>query len=409
MLGELSGDLIRPDADVAPTMDREAVQEYVDETHAVIEASPQLDEANTKAAILQSGFLDLLDWEIPTNTRLEYSVNAFGQTYKADYALVLEEAPVAFIEAKGADTPLTDDHDEQLSSYMTNQNVSYGILTNGREYRFFRRLVHRDDVSVQRIADVSLDELPDRTTLVEAYTVDAIESGATEQILERLDELREAHSTLQAEKDALATTIAEELTDTVSESIASFAESRSKELIDGLIADIDAELDNGGPDDGTVKVPDVEGTTPEPGQAEQSHLVGTISRAELDGDEDPRVAVFPMRKSGLQFLKENNAWGFVKAAKEFDYVAMYVSEDVQEIRYVARVKDVVSPDEVELARPAEEYADGEIDAGKLVVRFEPESLYELANPIPFETKYPQSLRYTTLGALREAETTDDLL
>jgi hypothetical protein len=30
-------------------------------------------------------------------------------------------------------------------------------------------------------------------------------------------------------------------------------------------------------------------------------------------------------------------------------------------------------------------------------------------PIPFETKYPQSLRYTTLHESREATTTDDLL
>jgi hypothetical protein len=29
-------------------------------------------------------------------------------------------------------------------------------------------------------------------------------------------------------------------------------------------------------------------------------------------------------------------------------------------------------------------------------------------PIPFETKYPQSLRYTTLHGFREATTTDDL-
>jgi hypothetical protein len=51
----------------------------------------------------------------------------------------------------------------------------------------------------------------------------------------------------------------------------------------------------------------------------------------------------------------------------------------------------------------------EIGEGKMVVRFEPESLYELEDPVPYETKYPQSLQYTTLGALRTAETTDDML
>ena len=45
----------------------------------------------------------------------------------------------------------------------------------------------------------------------------------------------------------------------------------------------------------------------------------------------------------------------------------------------------------------------------MVIRFEPKSLYELEDPVPYETKYPQGLRYTTLGALRSAETTDDML
>jgi hypothetical protein len=41
--------------------------------------------------------------------------------------------------------------------------------------------------------------------------------------------------------------------------------------------------------------------------------------------------------------------------------------------------------------------------------FEDESLYELEDPIPFENKWPQSLRYTTLGEFRTAEATDDIL
>jgi len=84
-------------------MDRDAVIGYVDRAEVVLSTSPQLDEANTKAAILRD-FLELLGWKIPANTQLEYSVEAFGQTYKVDYALILEGTPVAFLEAKGADT-----------------------------------------------------------------------------------------------------------------------------------------------------------------------------------------------------------------------------------------------------------------------------------------------------------------
>jgi len=47
-------------------MDRDAVDEYVEQSEAVLDSSPQMGEATTKAAILQSqkgiSFLELLNW-----------------------------------------------------------------------------------------------------------------------------------------------------------------------------------------------------------------------------------------------------------------------------------------------------------------------------------------------------------
>jgi predicted type IV restriction endonuclease len=385
-------------------MNRDAVDEYVEQSDAVLTASPQMDEANTKAAVLRD-FLDLLDWQIPQNTQLEYPVEAFGQTYKVDYALILDGTPVAFLEAKGADTALTADHDEQLSSYMTNKNVTYGILTNGKQYRFFQRRVDASNVDVQKVGDVALEDLPKRLTVLNAYEKDAIESGESDKILGRINELREARRTLEANKDELAVELSNSLADQVSDAISSLAETQSKEMIDRLVTDIESEIDtdSGGTDetaDGgseSIKPPN-------------NHIVGTIIRAEIDGEDDAKVAVFPTKKSGLTFLKENNAWGFVRVGSEFENVAMYVTGEVRQVKYFATVNDVVPPSEADLSRPIEEYADGaKIADDKMVVRFKPESLYELEDPIPYETKYPQSLRYTTLGALRTAETTDDIL
>jgi hypothetical protein len=364
-----------------------------------------MDEANTKAAVLRD-FLDLLGWEIPTNTQLEYSVEAFRQTYKVDYALILEGTPVAFLEAKGADTSLTADHDEQLSSYMMNENVNYGILTNGKRYWFFQRRVDASNVSVERVGDISLEDLPSRLAVVRAYTKDAIETGEAGKILGRINRLREARSTLEADKDDLSTQLTNVLTDSVSDVVSSFAESQSKELIDRLIEDIESEIDS----DGGTRTPSSGGTDETTIEPRKNHVVGTIRRSEIEGDDDTRVAVFPTRESGLPFLKENNAWGFVRVGSEFDYVAMYVTRDAREVRYFATVKDVVPPNEADLERPPLEYVDRDaISEGKMVVRFEPDSLYELEDPVPYESAYPQSLQYTTLEALRTAETTDDML
>lgn len=152
-----------------------------------------MDEANTKAAILRD-FLELLNWEIPANTQLAYAVTIGTRTYKIDYALVLEGAPVAFFEAKGLDTTLTSDGDEQLSSYMKNENVNYGILSNGREYRFYQRRVDSANVNVYLVAELSLHELPERHSVVRAFTKTAIESGESGKILGRINELKEAQA-----------------------------------------------------------------------------------------------------------------------------------------------------------------------------------------------------------------------
>lgn len=225
-------------------MDDDAVAEYVTDARSTIEAAPQMDEANTKVAVLQH-FLSLLDWKIPENTQLEYSVRAFGRTYKVDYALVLEGTPVAFLEAKGLDTPLNADHEEQLSSYMSNKNVNYGILTNAEEYRFFQRRVSDSEVSVKRVGTADLDALAERSALLEAYTKGDIESGAGREKLERINQLREAQEKLKTRKDSLASSLVDVLTEGVSGSISSLAESESKELIDRLIESIDDEIDSG--------------------------------------------------------------------------------------------------------------------------------------------------------------------
>lgn len=385
-------------------MDRKAVREYVDLSKVVLDSSPQMDEANTKAAVLRD-FLELLDWEIPTNTQLEYSVKAFGQTYRVDYALVLEGTPVSFLEAKGADTALTTDHDEQLTSYMMNENVNYGILTNGKRYRFFQRRVDASAVNVQKVGDVDLEGLPDHLAVLSAYEKSAIESGESGNILGRINELRDARRTLEAEKDDLAVALANLLADRVSETISSLAETQSKELIDRLVTDIESEIDTG-----RTGIDDPIGDGSGSGKPTEDPIAGRLKRADIEGDDEARVAVFPTKKSGLPFLRENNAWGFVRVGSEFDYVAMYVTGEVRQVKYFAAVEDVVPPTEAELSRPIEEYADGaKIGENKMIVRFEPNSMYELEDPVPYETKYPQGLRYSTLEALRTAETTDDML
>jgi hypothetical protein len=93
------------------------------------------------------------------------------------------------------------------------------------------------------VGDVTLEDLPNRLAVLRAYEKDAIESGESGKILGRINELREARRILKADKDGLAVQLSNTLAEEVSDSIASLAETQSKEMIDRLIADIESEID----------------------------------------------------------------------------------------------------------------------------------------------------------------------
>jgi hypothetical protein len=183
-------------------MEREAVREYVEHARSTIDESPQMGEATTKAAVLRD-FLDLLGWVIPTNTQLEYSVKAFGRTFKVDYALVLEGTPVAFLEAKGVDTPLTEEHQEQLQEYMKSEDVNLGILTNGEEYVFLRRQVIDSKVRVNVLGKATLQNLPTRVPILTALTKDAIQNDEWVTFSIELKNYRGPNHSSRGTKDVL--------------------------------------------------------------------------------------------------------------------------------------------------------------------------------------------------------------
>lgn len=83
---------------------------------------------------------------------------------------------------------------------------------------------------------------------------------------------------------------------------------------------------------------------------------------------------------------------------------------MREVKYFATVKDIVPADEAVLNQPIGDYLeDAQFAQDKQVINVEPGSLHEIEDPIPDESKYPQSMRHTSVGKLRTAETTDDLI
>ena len=153
----------------------------------------------------------------------------------------------------------------------------------------------------------------------------------------------------------------------------------------GLVQDI-IESPEPQSEDGRGQEQDPGGWTPDSGA---SAVVGELSRHELAGAVDPPVTLFPSREGGIPFLEGKNAWRFVRIGQHPEYAGMYITGDVGAVMYVARVKEIVPASEATVSRPLASATGDQTKRGGVL---EPESSYELSNPIPLKTCVPYGLR-----------------
>jgi len=104
-------------------------------------------EETTKQALILP-LLDILGFSPfdPTRVKAEYGADFPGAktSERVDYALFCHGVPVIFIEAKAHAEKLTN-HCAQLSRYFNaTPEVTIGVITNGREWRFFTDLNNKN-------------------------------------------------------------------------------------------------------------------------------------------------------------------------------------------------------------------------------------------------------------------------
>lgn len=212
------------------------MREYIEQSQSLIDASPQMDEQNTRTRLIDPFVRDVLGWDLySTDIELEYSVQMGSSKKKVDYALLVDGTPAVFIEAKGCDTPI-EGHDGQLGSYMQQEWTDWGLLCNGKRFKLFKLQKQPDRPTVQLLGDTTLENLESNEWMIEALSKEHIESGRSDTIYENVERRRRAIETLQQEKDGLSEALRELVVDRVGDVVSQPAESLSKEFIDDLVA-----------------------------------------------------------------------------------------------------------------------------------------------------------------------------
>lgn len=212
------------------------MREFVDETESILEASPQMDEEKTKIRLIIP-FIELLGWDSrSTEVDPEHTIRmATGKT-KVDFALLLGDTPVVFLEAKPARKGLDEDSVAQLRSYMRQKlEVDWGVVTNGKS---FEVLTKGDNGRQEEISLIQFDlnDLKERPDLLEILSKESIQSGKSDEIAEQIAQAGEAINRLKENKDQVAKELNEILLDEIQTSVPLDTEAKAKEFLDDLIS-----------------------------------------------------------------------------------------------------------------------------------------------------------------------------
>jgi hypothetical protein len=227
-------------------MDEETVTKYIERSQSLVEASPQMDEQNTRARLIDPFIRDVLGWDFySTSIEMEYSVQMGSSKKKVDYALFADGSPAVFVEAKGCDTTISESHADQLRSYMRQEWVDWGLLTNGRSFLVFRLKKDGDRPDVELLRRMELADLTANDWLLAALSKESIQSGASTEIYERVERRRQAINALSDGKSEIAEAIRKTVVDRVGEVVSQPAESLSKTFVDDLISELESDQNDG--------------------------------------------------------------------------------------------------------------------------------------------------------------------
>lgn len=159
-----------------------------DLSKTVVELGPRIQtEEATKTSFIMP-FFKLLGYDIfnPLEFVPEYTAGmGIKKGEKVDYAILIDDKPVILVEAKCYGEDL-EKHDDQLFRYFTSTSAKFGILTDGRQYRFFTDLDKPNIMDqkpfftfdITRISDQDVEEI--KKFQKSQFEIDSVFSTAKE-------------------------------------------------------------------------------------------------------------------------------------------------------------------------------------------------------------------------------------
>lgn len=359
---------------------------------------PELDiyhnEANTKKRIIEP-LLEILGWDLRSREAfLEYPISTGTTTVKVDYALLIENKPILFFEAKAFNEPLLEKYSTQIITYGRIEGVKWVALSNGKEMQVLNTEKGKSKEECL-VLEIDLKFASENIDSLSLFTRESILSGEIEKVAKRMSVMKTALKNIKLKQDQLKFDFKECLLRYTSDEIENYVARISEHLTKETIQLFENPF--------------------EEQQKTTTTEIKIINRnVILDSKTPGEVIICPSKPDGVDFLVKYNAWGYVNISKNRnpEYFALYVGAPKSAIVYFGEIDSISEPltSRSDIPNISEEDIDKALfDKGKRLVILKPNSLIKLENPIPLGNKVIlQSIRYVSLNDLVNAKTIDDI-
>ena len=212
---------------------------------------------------------------------------ASGSTH-VDYALLIGDTPVVFVEAKPARTTLTESEVKQLKSYMRQVlEVDWRILTNGKTFEVLTKDWQQNGGEEVSVVRFDLDDLVENPDVLELLSKESIHSGRADKIAEQVAQTNRAIRHLQENEDSVTESVTESVEDEVGE-LTIDLEEQARDFVQNLVSVLHEQRqfvsEEPTPESGESEIGSADGPD-NPGDLEplEDRVAGQLSRQDIEG------------------------------------------------------------------------------------------------------------------------------
>lgn len=175
-------------------------QSHAREQIKLIEMDPDPKEEDTKIAVIQPFINKVLGYNTANLNEVKSEVNTDYGSFKIDYAIFKDGAPIILIECKKCADILDKKYLNQLKTYypgIKGAKSKFGILTNGIQYQFYTDIQDENILDSKPFFEFNLLNINDSDIKILSYFNKSEDINNARQIAEELKKRKDLRNKIE--------------------------------------------------------------------------------------------------------------------------------------------------------------------------------------------------------------------